>query len=58
MKLVGLSRQIALTMMAMAFGVTLLFLLTSYAFYFFLKTYWPEASSSESLMPTGPEWGG
>ncbi|QHP94521.1 HAMP domain-containing histidine kinase [Burkholderia glumae] len=57
MKLVGLSRQIALTMMAMAFGVTLLFLLTSYAFYFFLKTYWPEASSSESLMPTGPEWG-
>lgn len=55
MKLVGLSRQIALSMMAMAFGVTLLFLLTSYAFYFLWRAYWPEQYSTENWIPTGPE---
>lgn len=55
MKLVGLSRQIALSMMAMAFGITLLFLLTSYAFYYTWQAYWPEQIPSESLIPTGPE---
>lgn len=57
MKLVGLSRQIAQSMVATAFGVTLLFQLTSYAFYYFWVTYWPEESSSEGLIPTAPEWG-
>lgn len=56
MKLVGLSRQIALTMMAMAFGVTLLVVLTSYVFYFFAVSYWPELFNQPNWIPTGPEW--
>ncbi|TCT22101.1 ATP-binding protein [Thiobaca trueperi] len=56
MKLVGLSRQIALSMMAMAFGVTLFVVLTSYAFYFLWETYWPEHIPEVSAVPTGPEW--
>ncbi len=56
MKLIGLSRQIALTMMAMALGVTLLVVLTSYVFYFFAVGYWPEVFNQPSLIPTGPEW--
>lgn len=56
MKLVGLSRQIALTMMAIAFGVTLLVVLTSYVFYFVAVTYWPELFTQETFVPTGPEW--
>lgn len=56
MKLVGLSRQIALTMMAIAFGVTLLVVLTSYVFYFFAVSYWPELFNQSSLIPNGPEW--
>ncbi|HEY9095693.1 MAG TPA: ATP-binding protein [Hydrogenophaga sp.] len=56
MKLVGLSRQIALTMMAIAFGVTLLVVLTSYVFYFFAVSYWPELFEQSSLVPNGPEW--
>lgn len=55
MKLIGLSRQIALSMMAMAFGVTLLFLLTSYTFYFLWQAYWPEQFSAMDWIPTGPE---
>ena len=55
MKLVGLSRQIALTMMAMAFGVTLLVVLTSYAFYYVWQTYWPEQFPESAIVPTGPE---
>ncbi|CAM3890861.1 ATP-binding protein [Paracidovorax anthurii] len=55
MKLEGLSRQIARSMMAIAFSVSLLVLLTSYAFYFLWKTYWPENFSDESLVPTVPE---
>lgn len=57
MKLVGLSRQIALTMMAIAFGVTFLVVLTSYVFYFFAFNYWPELFNQPTLVPTGPEWG-
>lgn len=57
MKLVGLSRQIALSMVAMAVGVTLLFFLTSYIFYYVWTTYWPEQLNCEEWMPTGPEWG-
>lgn len=56
MKLVGLSRQIALTMMAIAFGVTLLVVLTSYVFYYFAVSYWPELFNQSSLIPNGPEW--
>lgn len=56
MKLVGLSRQIALSMMAIAFGVTLLVVLTSYVFYFFAMSHWPELFEQSSLVPTGPEW--
>lgn len=56
MKLVGLSRQIARSMMAMAFGVALLFLVTSYAFYFVWSIYWPEACSEATWVPTAPEW--
>lgn len=56
MKLVGLSRQIALTMMAIALGVTLMVVLTSYVFYFFAVSYWPEIFDQHTLIPTGPEW--
>lgn len=56
MKLAGLSRQIALSMMAMAFGVTLLVVLTSYAFYYLAMTYWSRDFCQASWLPTGPEW--
>lgn len=56
MKLVGLSRQVALTMMAMAFGITLLVVVTSYAFYFLADKYWPDMFSQPTWLPTGPEW--
>lgn len=56
MRLIGLSRQIALTMMAIAFGVTLLVVLTSYVFYFVAFNYWPELFNQPTLVPTGPEW--
>ncbi|MBZ5789698.1 HAMP domain-containing protein [Burkholderia contaminans] len=56
MKLDGLSRQIALTMAGMAFGVTLLMVLTAYTFYYFAFNYWPAHFDTKSLMPTAPEW--
>lgn len=56
MKLRGLSRQIARTMMAIAFGVSLLVLLTSYVFFFLWQTYWPENFDASSAVPTVPEW--
>ncbi|WP_175959776.1 ATP-binding protein [Burkholderia pyrrocinia] len=56
MKLDGLSRQIALTMGAMAFGVTLLVVLTAYGFYYLLYMYRPEAFNPSNWVPTGPEW--
>ncbi len=56
MKLVGLSRQIARSMMAIALSVALLVLLTSYAFYFLWETYWPESFPAVGLVPTPPEW--
>ena len=56
MKLQGLSRQVARTMMAIAFGVSLLVLLTSYAFFFLWQTYWPENFEASSAVPTAPEW--
>ena len=57
MKLAGLSRQIAITMMAMALSVTLLVVLTSYAFYFVWQKYWPENFPSVTdMVPTAVEW--
>lgn len=56
MKLVGLSRQIALSMMAMALGATLLVVLTSFAFYSLWEKYWPDNFPADSFVPTGPEW--
>lgn len=56
MKLVGLSRQIVLSMAAIALGVTLLVVLTSYAFYYVAFTYWPEHFDPTISMPNGAEW--
>ncbi|POM16724.1 hypothetical protein CSX04_05019 [Burkholderia cepacia] len=56
MKLEGLSRQIALTMAGMAFGVTLLMVLTAYVFYYFAFNYWPAHFDTKNLLPTAPEW--
>lgn len=57
MKLVGLSRQIALSMTMIALGVALLVTFGSYLFYFLWQTYWPNQFPAESnFLPTGPEW--
>lgn len=56
MKLVGLSRRIAMYMMTIAFGVTVLAVLISYVFYFFALSHWPELSQQNNLVPTAPEW--
>lgn len=56
MRLVGLSRQIVLSMVVMALSVTLLVVFTSYAFYYFWQEYWPEQFPEVGLVPTGPEW--
>ncbi|OYT92243.1 MAG: two-component sensor histidine kinase [Burkholderiales bacterium PBB3] len=56
MKLEGLSRHIARSMMAIALSVSLLVLLTSYAFFFLWLTYWPENFDVQNMVPTVPEW--
>lgn len=56
MRLVGLSRQIVLSMVAIALGVALLVILTSYAFYFLWQVYFPTYAWEESPIPSGPEW--
>ncbi|CAD9223931.1 Signal transduction histidine kinase [Burkholderia cenocepacia] len=56
MRLDGLSRQIALTMGAIAFGITVLIVVTAYAFYYLLYQYSPESFKPESWLPSGPEW--
>lgn len=56
MKLVGIYRQIALTMMAMAVGITLLVVITSYVLYTLWQKYWPNYFPDEDYMQTGPEW--
>lgn len=55
MKLIGLSRQIARSMMVIALGVTLLVIFTAYVFYYFWETYWPEHVPEIGLFPTAPE---
>ncbi|HDR9484622.1 TPA: HAMP domain-containing histidine kinase [Burkholderia aenigmatica] len=57
MKLDGLSRQIALTMAGMAFGVTVLVVVTAYTFYYIAFNYWSTYFDTKNLMPTAPEWG-
>ncbi|MBU4611769.1 HAMP domain-containing histidine kinase [Achromobacter sp. GG226] len=56
MKLAGLSRQIALTMMAMAFGITFLVVLTSYVVFYIAVSLWPEIVEETSWMPNAPDW--
>jgi two-component system sensor histidine kinase AdeS len=57
MKLVGLSRQIVLSMTAIALGVALLVILTAYLFYFIWDYFWPDYKWPENnIVPTGPEW--
>ncbi len=56
MKLVGIYRQIALTMMAMAVGITLLVVITSYVLYALWQKYWPNYFPDDDYMQTGPEW--
>lgn len=56
MKLVGIYRQIARTMMAMAVGITLLVVITSYLLYALWQKYWPNYFPDEDFMQTGPEW--
>ena len=51
----SLSALIVRSMMAIALGVSVLVLLTSYGFYFVLTTYWPE-SDTGSWVPTTVEW--
>jgi len=54
----GLSRQIVLSMSAVALVVTLLCVLGSYAFYALWLAYSPESvpPPSDTWMPTAPEW--
>ena len=56
MKLDGLSRQIALTMAAMALGMTILVVASAYTFYNVLIKYWPGETNLTGWTPTGPEW--
>lgn len=55
MKLVGLSRQIVLIMVSMAFGITLLLTLTSYAFYYAAAYLWPDRFGTP-WTTSGVEW--
>ncbi|SNY97064.1 ATP-binding protein [Halomonas sp. hl-4] len=56
MKLIGLSRTIALTMAAMAFGITLLVVVTSYVFYFITFHFWQGSINEPNMFPSGLEW--
>ncbi|VWC63668.1 ATP-binding protein [Burkholderia lata] len=56
MKLDGLSRQIALTMAGMVFGVTMLMVLTATIFYYVAFNYWPSHFNTKNFLPTAPEW--
>lgn len=55
MRLIGLSRQIAFSMMAIALGVMLLVIFTAYIFYYFWDKYWPDNVPVNSLTPSVPE---
>ncbi|MBY4897072.1 ATP-binding protein [Cupriavidus sp. AU9028] len=55
MKLVGISRQLAFAMGAIALGVAALLVLTSFVFYYFAFRLWPGQYPQE-LAPTLAEW--
>lgn len=55
MKLIGLSRQLAYAMGAIALGVAALLILTSFVFYYFAFNYWPE-QYAQDWAPTLAEW--
>ncbi|MCC9597961.1 MULTISPECIES: ATP-binding protein [unclassified Rubrivivax] len=55
MKLVGLSRQLAVWMGAVALGVAVLLTATSFVFYYVTFEVWPQPYS-ESWVPTPAEW--
>ncbi len=55
MRLDGLSRQIALSMVAIALAVVLLVVFTGYVFYYLWEKYWPQSIPATELFPTGPE---
>lgn len=58
MKPAGLSRQILLSMVALAFGVAIFLTVTSYAFYYVAEKYWPEAIAESSEWTfSEAEWG-
>lgn len=53
----GLKRQIVLSMSAVALGVVLLVILSSYAFYALLLAHWPDKfPAADQWALTGPEW--
>lgn len=54
MRLVGLGRQLAVTMASIALAAILMIVLTSYAFYYVALTYWPEIYA-DSWLPTWAE---
>lgn len=57
MKLTGLSRQIAFSMMMIASGAALLVFLGSFLFYYLWDKYWPgHVPDDVNLAPSGPEW--
>lgn len=57
MRLSGLSRQIALSMIKIALGTAFLVTLGSFAFYYIWNKYWPSNMPSESdFAPSLPEW--
>lgn len=55
MRLAGLSRQIALSMVAIALAVVLLVVFTGNVFYYLWEKYWPQSIPATELFPTGPE---
>ncbi len=57
MKLSGLSRKIAFSMIKIAIGSALLVTIGSFVFYYLWYEYWPEAMPNEEYFaPTVPEW--
>lgn len=57
MKTGSLSSQIVRSMIAVAFGVTLFVVVTSYVFYYVaFKYFWTDEPCEPALLPTGPEW--
>lgn len=57
MKTESLSSQIVRSMTAVAFGVTLFVVVTSYIFYYVaFKYFWSDEACEPTLFPTGPEW--